>query len=163
MGTCRYPALVSWRALRQGSPQARRSRLLAALCTVFTLLVVGVANADPLPPYDGTMSFRSIEGPSGPENFSWQVSLSEDQVLEQIDDQTAQVFWVPGHEPAFTINATLAHDAIGTNVPTSLAVSDGDVITLYEEELQLTLGNISTLQDDQAKVTFLNCLTGCPW
>jgi hypothetical protein len=97
---------------------------------VFTLLVVGMAHADPLPPYDGTMSFRSIGGPSGPEDFSWQVSLSEDQVLEQLDDQTAQVFWVPGHEPAFTINATLAHDAIGTNVPTTLAVSDGDVITL---------------------------------
>jgi hypothetical protein len=47
-----------------------------------------------------------------------------------LDDQTAQVYWVPGHEPAFTINATLAHDAIGTNVPTTLAVSEGDVITL---------------------------------
>jgi hypothetical protein len=76
------------------------------------------------------MSFRNIEGPSGPEDFSWQVSLSEDQELEQVDDQTARVYWVPGHEPAFTINATLAHDAIGTNVPTSLAVSEGDVITL---------------------------------
>jgi len=130
MGTCRYPALVSRRALRQGSSQARRSRLLAALCTAFTLLVVGVAHADPLPPYEGAMSFRNIEGPSGPEDFSWQVSLSEDQVLEQLDDQTAQVFWLPGHEPAFTINAALAHDAIGTNVPTTLAVSEGDVITL---------------------------------
>ncbi len=95
-----------------------------------TLLVAGTANADPLPPYDGVMSFRDIKGPSDPQEFSWRVSLSEDQVLEQLDDQTAQVYYVPGHEPAFTINATFAHDAIGTNVPTSLAVSDGNVITL---------------------------------
>lgn len=76
------------------------------------------------------MSFRNIEGPSGPQDFSWQVSVSEDQALEQVDDQTARVYYVPDNEPTFTINATLAHDAIGTNVPTSLAVSDGDVITL---------------------------------
>lgn len=97
---------------------------------MFTLLIAGMANADPLPIYGGGMSFPNIEGPSGPQDFSWQVSLGEDQALEQVDDQTARVYWVPGHEPAFTINATLAHDAIGTNVPTSLAVSDGDVITL---------------------------------
>lgn len=58
------------------------------------------------------------------------MSLGDDQVLEQLDDQTAQVFFVPSYHPAFTINAAPAHDAIGTNVPTTLAVSEGDVITL---------------------------------
>jgi hypothetical protein len=118
------------RARGRGRPETQHRLLLALLCVVFALLVVDAANAGPLPPYDGAMSFPDIKEPSGPQDFSWQVSLSEDQALEQLDDQTALVYYEPGHEPAFTINATLAHDAIGTNVPTSLAVSDGDVITL---------------------------------
>jgi hypothetical protein len=76
------------------------------------------------------MSFPEIKGPSDPQDFSWHVTLYKDQALEQLDDQTALVYYEPGHEPAFTITAELAHDAIGTNVPTTLAVSEGDVITL---------------------------------
>jgi len=76
------------------------------------------------------MSFPEIKGPSGPQDFSWQMTLYKDQALEQLDEQSALVYYEPGHEPAFTINVTPAHDAIGTNVPTSLAVSNGDVITL---------------------------------
>lgn len=108
MGTCRYSWLVFRRA--RGRPETQHRWLLALFCAVFTLLLAGAANAEPLPPYEGAMSFRDIEGPAGPQDFSWQVSLSEDQALEQVDDQTARVYWVPGHEPAFTINATLAHD-----------------------------------------------------
>lgn len=117
------------RARWRGRSQSRSWRLLALLCAAFTLLISSAA-ADALPPFDGAMSFRNIKGPSDPQDFSWQVSLSDNQVLEQLDDQTALVYFEPGHEPALMINATLAHDAIGTNVPTTLAVSDGDVITL---------------------------------
>lgn len=130
MGTCRYPAPVSRRALRQGRSQARRSRLLAALCAVFTLLVASAASAEPLPPYGGLMSFPEIKGPTDPQDFSWQVILSKDQALEQLDDQTALVYYERDHEPALTITAEPAHDAVGTNVPTTLSVSEGDVITL---------------------------------
>jgi hypothetical protein len=94
------------------------------------MLIAGTANADSLPPFDGGMSFPQIKSSSDPQDFSWQVILYEGQVLEQMDDQTALVYYERDHEPAFTINATLAHDAIGTNVPTTLAVSEGDVITL---------------------------------
>jgi hypothetical protein len=97
---------------------------------VFTLLVAGVANADPLPPFGGLMSFPEIKGPSDPQDFSWQVILSEDQALEQLDDETALVYYKPGHEPALTITAEPAHDAVGTNVPTTLAISEVNVITL---------------------------------
>jgi hypothetical protein len=97
---------------------------------VFTLLLAGVANADPLPPFDGAMSFREIKGPSDPQDFSWQVILSRDQALEPLDNQTALVFYERDHEPAFTITADPAHDSLGTNVPTTLSVSEGDVITL---------------------------------
>jgi hypothetical protein len=130
MGTCGYPALVPRCALMQGRSQVRRSRLLAAVCTVSTLLVTSAASAEPLPPYDGLMSFPEIKGPADPQDFSWKVSLSKDQALEQIDDQTALIYYERDHARAFTITAEPAHDALGTNVPTSLAVSDGGVITL---------------------------------
>lgn len=94
------------------------------------MLVAGVARADSLPPYDGAMSFPEIKGPSDPQDFSWQVTLSEGQALQQLDDQTAVVYYERGLEPAFLITAEPAHDAVGTNVPTTLAVSGSDVITL---------------------------------
>jgi len=58
------------------------------------------------------------------------VVLSEGQELEQIDDQTAAVYYSEGHVLALTIEAEAAHDAVGVNVPTSLAVSGGALITL---------------------------------
>jgi hypothetical protein len=97
---------------------------------VFTLLVAGAASAEPLPLFEGVMSFPAIKGPSDPQDFSWQVSLSQDQALEQLDDQTALVYYERDHETAFEITAEPAHDSLGTNVPTTLAVSGSDVITL---------------------------------
>jgi hypothetical protein len=104
-------------------------RLLVALCAVFTLLVASAASAEP-PPYDGLMSFPEIKGPTDPQEFSWQVILGKGQALEQIDDQTALVYYERDHQPALTIIAEPAHDALGTNVPTTLSVAEGDVITL---------------------------------
>jgi hypothetical protein len=95
------------------------------------LFVVMARASDPaIPPYDGDMSFPMINGPTDPEEFSWEVVLGEDQELESIDDQHAQVFYTEGHHPAFDIFATASHDADGSSVPTSLSVSGGDVITL---------------------------------
>lgn len=118
------------RARGLGRPETQHRRLLVLLCAAFTLLVAGAADADPLPPFEGVMSFPEIKGPSDPQDFSWRVTLYQDQALEQLDDQTALVYYEPGHEPAFTITAEPAHDAIDTNVPTTLSVSEGDVITL---------------------------------
>jgi hypothetical protein len=94
------------------------------------LLASAAAFADSPPPYDGAMSFREIKGPLDPEDFSWQVFLDEGQALEQLDDQTALVYFTAGHFPAGRITAQPAHDAVGANVPTTLSVSDGDIITL---------------------------------
>ncbi len=58
--------------------------------------------------------------------------LDEGQELRQIDDQHAAVYLVDT-EPellAWTITATAAHDAIGSSVPTTLAVTGANVITL---------------------------------
>ena len=97
---------------------------------MFTLLVASAASAEPLPPFDGAMSFPEIKGPSDPQDFSWRVILSKDQALEQLDDQTALVYYERDHMTAFEITAEPAHDSLGTNAPTTLAVSGSDVITL---------------------------------
>jgi hypothetical protein len=97
---------------------------------VFTLLVASAASAETLPTFDGLMSFPQIKGPTDPQDFSWQVILSKDQALEQLDDQSALVYYERDHQPALTITAEPAHDAVGTSVPTTLAVSGSDVITL---------------------------------
>ena len=75
------------------------------------------------------MDFPTIRGQLDPEEYSWQVTLGPDRELEQTDDQHARVFYGDG-TTAMTITAEEARDASGASVPTSLAVSAGDVITL---------------------------------
>jgi PASTA domain len=104
-------------------------RLVLTLFPVVAALALGVTPAAAAPPYDGTMSFQAITDASGPEEFSWTVELGDDQELKLIDDQEAGVFYEGGVR-AFSISAESAHDAEGSNVPTTLAVSEGDVITL---------------------------------
>jgi len=81
------------------------------------------------PIYTGAMSFQTIRDSSAPTQYSWEVRLAEDQTLKQIDSQFAQVYTEETH-PTFGIRVTAAHDAIGTSVPTSLAVTNGKIITL---------------------------------
>lgn len=75
------------------------------------------------------MAFGAIQSSSDPEEFSWEVKLGEGQELVQVDEQRAQVRYEDG-TPAFTIDARPASDAQGANVPTTLRVSEGNVITL---------------------------------
>jgi hypothetical protein len=92
-------------------------------------LAVGAA-AEPLPPYDGSMSFPNIQGPDGPEEFSWAVKLDDEDELRAIDGTHAGIYWVGTETLAMTITAGLAHAADGANVPTTLAVTQPNVITL---------------------------------
>lgn len=87
------------------------------------------ADSAVFPVYNG-MSFPAIPGPLDPEEYSWEVSLGEGQELELVDEQHAQVYYTEGHHPAFSITAEAAHDAVGSNVPTSISVSDGNILTL---------------------------------
>ena len=103
---------------------------------VFVLLVAlaispGSASADSpgLPVFDGLMTFGPIQDPSAPEDFSWEVILGKEQSLKSIDSQYAEVVYEDGPR-AYLIQAEAAHDADGSTVPTSLSVSEGDVITL---------------------------------
>lgn len=88
-----------------------------------------VATAQPCPPFDGAMSFPEIHGAEDPEDYCWEVQLDEGQYLQQMGETEAEVFFESGH-PAYAIKATEAHDAIGTSVPTTLAVTDPNLITL---------------------------------
>ena len=106
-----------------------------ALIGLATLLLLGVAPATAAvsepPVYDGTMGFGTIDGPSDPEEFTWRVELAEGQVLEQVDERNAGVYYTDvEHHPAFAITAVGAHDADGRAVPTTLVVTEPDLITL---------------------------------
>jgi hypothetical protein len=106
-------------------------------CAAFfaALILVGVsmpgaASASPsLPLFSGSLTFATIHGPTDPEEFSWEVQLGQHQELKEIDDQKAAVYYEDG-TPAMTIGAEAAHGADGTSVPTTLAVTDINVVTL---------------------------------
>lgn len=108
---------------------AMRSVLLTVMVGLCAAIAPAAAAADPPPPFDGTMAFPDIQGPEGPEEFSWQVKLSEEEELRSIDETEAGVFWEDGTQ-AMTILAPKAHDAIGSTVPTTLAVTQPNIITL---------------------------------
>lgn len=86
-------------------------------------------------------SFPDIHGPEDPEEFFWRTEISEELELRQIDDRTVGVFY-PDDLRAFTIEAEPAHDAVGSTVPTTLAVSEGDVVivVVHHREGNLAAG-----------------------
>lgn len=108
----------------------RRGLSVLVVAIMSSLGLTVTASAEPLPPYDGAMAFANIQGPDGPEEFSWEVKLDDESELRAIDDTHAGVFWVGTETLAITITAQLAHDADGANVPTTLAVTQPNIITL---------------------------------
>lgn len=89
-----------------------------------------VAGESGFPPFDGLMSFPAIDEVSGPQEFSWEVTPAEGQELESVDSLHARVYFTEDQTTAFEITAERAHDAKGAEVPTSLEVRLGNVITL---------------------------------
>jgi hypothetical protein len=92
------------------------------------LLVPAAATAEP-PTFVGDMRFQAIQGPDGPEEFSWEVNLYEGQYLQQVDETHAEVFYEDGPR-AFSIEGEAAHASDGASVPTTLAVTEPNIITL---------------------------------
>lgn len=107
----------------------RLSKTVAALALASVLSMLPTSAAA-LPVYDGAMSFPAIAGPLDPEDYSWEVSLDDGQALRSVDELHAEVYYVDGGHVAFEIKVTSAHDANGVNVPTSLSITDPNVITL---------------------------------
>jgi streptogramin lyase len=81
------------------------------------------------PVFNGVMQFQSIREESSPDEFSWEVELWSGQTLVAVDEEDAEVLDKDGKE-LFLITAEPAHDAVGTNIPTTLSVK-GNVITLH--------------------------------
>lgn len=111
--------------------RAMRSVLFAVfVCAYAAFTPVGAA-AEPVPLYDGAMTFQSIQGPDGPEEFVWEVNLGPAQELRQVDDQHAAVYYTdPEEHLTFSITAEPAHDAEGATVPTTIAVTQPNLLTL---------------------------------
>lgn len=101
-----------------------RSALLALV-----IAMAFPAAAAALPSYEGGQMFPIIHGAVDPEEYSWEVELGDEQELEQVDDQLAVVKSKTG-AVAWSINATPAHDAEGAAVPTALAVTQPNIVTL---------------------------------
>jgi len=100
-----------------------RSVLLAAV-----LVLALPAGAAALPAYEG-QTFPVIHGAADPEEYGWEVQLNPEQELEQVDDQLA-VVKSKGGAVAWSIHAEPAHDAEGATVPTTLAVTQPNIVTL---------------------------------
>jgi hypothetical protein len=75
------------------------------------------------------MTFPAIYSPAEPEEFSWEVTLGEEQELRQIDEQEIGVYYSDGPR-ALAIQAEPAHDADGAAVPTTIQVTGENVFTL---------------------------------
>jgi hypothetical protein len=109
---------------------AMRSVFLAVFVSACAGFAAAGAAAEPVPLYDGTMTFQSIQGPDGPEEFLWELNLGPAEELRQMDDQHAAVYYTDAEEHlAFSITAEPAH-AEGATVPTTIVVTQPNLLTL---------------------------------
>jgi hypothetical protein len=116
--------------IRSAACAAFLCALVASLCVVAASAAAEPVEGPSLPSYDGDLSFGILYGPADPDEFSWQVKLQPGEALRQLSETVAEVEYTgTGHE-AFDIVAIEAHDADGAKVPTSLRVSDPDIVTL---------------------------------
>ena len=113
----------------------RRGQVAAAVVVAVALFMsaLGITSAwaeagAGLPAYEGTQ-FPVIHSAADPEAYSWRVELGPRQTLRSASETEAVVEY-PDGTIAFRIHAQKAHDADGTNVPTTIEVSEGDVITV---------------------------------
>jgi hypothetical protein len=77
----------------------------------------------------GAYSFPEIRDASAPEQYAFSMELSPQLHLEQIDERTVGVFYSDGFQ-SFVLDAGLAHAADGATVPTSLAMTGPEEVTL---------------------------------
>ena len=76
------------------------------------------------------MSFQEIQGPDGPEDYSWEVAIYEEQELRQVDDRHAAVYYSDVYILPSGSKPLESDDANGTEVPTTLTVTQPNIITL---------------------------------
>jgi tripartite motif-containing protein 71 len=79
---------------------------------------------------DGGISFSLIRDASASEHYGFELSLGPDMSLRQIDYKSVAVVYEKENVTAFMVSAVPAHDAIGTEVPTSLSKTGPNLVTL---------------------------------
>lgn len=89
----------------------------------------GATAASCRPLNDGGQVFGQINGPEDPEDYCFEVQLGEEQELRQIDDRHVGAFYNTGQQ-GFVITAEEAADVEGASVPTTLALTERNVVTL---------------------------------
>lgn len=111
-------------------PRRASTGALLAAVVILCGLAVGSSAALASPPvYEGSTAFPTIYGPAEPEEFSWEVTLEDEEELRQIDEKEIGVYYSSGH-PAFAIQAEPASDAVGATVPTTIQVTGENIFTL---------------------------------
>lgn len=90
------------------------------------------ANVDQVvkPLYNGAQTFMAIRDASAPDEYSWRVELEVDQELKQLNSRTVGVFYETGQR-ALLIEASAAHDAIGTELSTTMSIDGDDAVVLH--------------------------------
>jgi hypothetical protein len=108
--------------------------ILCALVASLAVLAGPAGAASPesstLPVYDGDLSFPYLHGPTDPDEFSWRLELGPEGEARQVSETEVEVDYAGTGHRAYGIEAIDAHAADGATVPTSLLLSEGDVITL---------------------------------
>jgi hypothetical protein len=120
---------------------ARTWRVLVAVLVVFAGSSVpadpaaaeGGGGNPTFPTFDGYLEFPSIQAPGDRDEFSWRVVLAEGQSLRSVSETEAWVEYESGLQ-ALVIKAEGAKDGVGALVPTTLRVSEGDLVTLVVQD-----------------------------
>jgi hypothetical protein len=108
------------------------------LCALVASLAIAVAPAaaesgDSAPIRnlsDGGVSFPDITGPTAPEEYPISFELSSEMRARQVSDQLIVFEYIEGGYQGGSIEAEPAHDAEGSTVPTTVKLSEGNIITM---------------------------------
>ncbi len=110
----------------------------ALLCALVTTLAIGVVPASAEEPEEFIFagSFPEITTPAAPEEYKHRLDQLEPGYYAELVDEDEIVIFREGHEAIGWVHADLAHDADGTNVPTSLSLLEGEwaVLTVHHRE-----------------------------
>jgi tripartite motif-containing protein 71 len=85
------------------------------------------------PMANGGYNFADIRSQAAPEHYAYELELSPKLELVQVSPSEVAIRYTDGGPVSFSITALPAHDAIGTAVPTHIAVTGSDVVTLTVE------------------------------
>jgi hypothetical protein len=88
------------------------------------------------PKYNGLLQFQDIRTAEAPEQFSWEIELRNGETLKELPGGLQAAVYFEGTIEMMLIEAMPAHDAVGHTVPTNLAVTNKNRVTLTVKHRQ---------------------------